>query len=139
MAKIIKEIIMLLLVCLVALLLLAVVFYEFIPTRKNVSEVSSYKDTAKISELLSDDIDKNVILTYEEGEYEVTSSDLKNYEVAEKYVPGKANPFAPPESTTKVKGSADSNKSSDTGKGSNTDKTKKDSNSSEYIKDKGTK
>ena len=137
MLRAIKEIIILLLICLVALLLLAVVFYEYIPARKNVTEISSYSDTSKISELLADDIDeksKDVLLTYEEGEYEVTSSDLKNYQATEKYVPGKANPFAPAEKRT--------TKSDPNSISTDTNTTKSDDSSnttSTYIKDKGTK
>lgn len=92
MAKVIKEIIILLLICLVIMLLLAICFYEFIPSRKVVAEVTEYAPQEEIEELLSDDIDSEkdeVVLTYE-----VTSSDLNNYEITNEYVPGRINPFA---------------------------------------------
>ena len=91
MAKIIKEIIIMLLTCLAGMLLFAVVFYEYIPNRKIVPEVAKYKASERIRELKSDDIDKRnetIIKTFE-----VTSSDLTNYKIANDYVPGKSNPF----------------------------------------------
>lgn len=91
MAKIIKEIIIMLLVCLAGMLLFAVVLYEYIPNRKEVPEIAQYNPSEKIKELKADDIDKKnetIIKTFE-----VTSSDLANYKVANDYVAGKSNPF----------------------------------------------
>lgn len=167
MLKAIKEIIIMLLVCLVALLLLAVVFYEYIPARKIVAEVTTYNATDTVAQLLTDDIDKkdnSVVLTFEEGEYEVTTKDLKNYEATDKYVPGKSNPFAEVKgeeddddsNTTSTSGnSTNSNSSTSTNTNTNSSaNTSKNTNSStkntnsttntnktddEYIKDKGTK
>ena len=42
MSKIIKEIIIMLLVCLVGMLLFSVIFYEYIPNRKIIPEVTQY-------------------------------------------------------------------------------------------------
>ncbi len=91
MAKVIKEIIIMLLICLVGMLLFAVILYEYIPNRKVVPEVAMYNASEKIKELKADDIDKKnetIIKTFQ-----VTSSDLTNYKVANDYVPGKSNPF----------------------------------------------
>lgn len=92
MAKIIKEIIIILLICLISMLAIAVVLYDYIPNRKVVAEVSTYTTSQEIETQLEDDIDsedKEVVLTYE-----VTSKDLSSYEISNEYVPGKANPFA---------------------------------------------
>ena len=92
MSKVIKEIIIMLLVCLVVMLLFAVIFYEYIPNRKIVPEVAEYKASEKVKELLADDVDKRndtIVKTFE-----VTSADLNNYKITNEYVPGKANPFA---------------------------------------------
>lgn len=92
MAKIIKEIIIMLLICLISMLVLAVVLYDYIPNRKVVAEVSTYTTSKEVEAQLADNIDseKNeVVLTYE-----VTSKDLNSYEVKNEYIPGKANPFA---------------------------------------------
>lgn len=91
MAKIIKEIIIMLLVCLAGMLLFAVILYEYIPNRKVVPEVSLYSAPEQIKEMKADDIDKRneqIIKTFE-----VTSSDLTNYKITNDYVAGKSNPF----------------------------------------------
>ena len=56
--KIIKEIIIMLLTCLAGLLLFAVIFYEYIPSRKVVPEIAQYSASDNIKELIADDIDK---------------------------------------------------------------------------------
>lgn len=132
MAKVIKEIIIMLLICLVGMLLFAVVFYEFIPSRKSVAEVTKYVATDEVQQMLADDIDEEnqqVIKTYE-----VTSSDLNNYEFKNEYVPGKANPFEYlPEN---VEGQATTN-NSNTIDQSNTNNT--NTNNDSFIRDEGTK
>lgn len=94
MTKIIKEIFIMLLVCLVGILLFAVALYNFIPNRKVVPEIKTYSATEKIEEMKADDVDKEdkqVVLTYK-----VTSSDLNTYKATKSYVPGKENPFSAP-------------------------------------------
>ena len=121
MAKAIKEIIIMLLICLVTMLILAIVLYKYIPNRKVVPEVVTYTATEDVQDLLNDNIDTksdsdNVILTYE-----VTSSDLKNYQSTNTYVPGKSNPFAAVDSSTTVAGtSTSSNGNSNSGSNENT-------------------
>ena len=93
MTKIIKEIIIMLLTCLAGMLLFAVIFYEYIPNRKVTPEIAQYNASEKIKELKADDIDKRnetIIKTFE-----VTSSDLTNYKIANDYVAGNSNPFGP--------------------------------------------
>ena len=143
MLKIIKEIIIMLLVCLVAILLLAVLFYEYIPARKVVAEVTTYTASDTVSELLADDIDKkdvDVIL--------VTSSDLNNYEATNNYVPGKANPFAAvsTEETNEGTDKTDDNSSTNKDDKDNEDTDNEDSKTTDnsdketsYINDKGMK
>ena len=121
MAKAIKEIIIMLLICLVTMLILAIVLYKYIPNRKVVPEVVTYTATEDVQDLLNDNIDTksdsdNVILTYE-----LTSSDLKNYQSTNTYVPGKSNPFAAVDSSTTVAGTrTSSNGNSNSGSNENT-------------------
>ena len=94
MAKTIKEIIIMLLVCLVTMLVLAIALYQYIPNRKAVPEITTYVASEDVQDLLEDDIDQRsddeqVILTYE-----VTANDLNNYQSTNDYIPGKSNPFA---------------------------------------------
>ena len=130
MTKIIKELIIMLLVCLAGMLLFAVVFYEYIPNRKIVPEVAKYEAPEQVKEMLADPVDQqesNKVVTT----YSVTASDLTNYKATKDYVPGKSNPFASvaqdPEtgSTTKKSGN-DTNtgtKSTEKTPGSSTSET----------------
>ena len=113
MAKVIKEIIIMLLVCLITMLILAIGLYKYIPNRKAVPEVVTYTASEDVKDLLEDNIDKksdsdDVILTYE-----VTASDLTGYQSINTYVPGKSNPFAAASSSTSNDG--DNNSSSNNG------------------------
>ncbi len=108
MAKIIKEIIIMLLVCLITMLILAIGLYKYIPNRKAVPEVVTYTASEDVKDLLEDNIDKksdsdDVILTYE-----VTASDLTGYQSINTYVPGKSNPFAAASSSTSNDGNNNS-------------------------------
>ena len=113
MAKVIKEIIIMLVICLLTMLVLAIALYRYIPNRKAVPEVVTYTASEDVQDLLEDNIDTksdqdNVILTYE-----VTASDLSGYQSANTYVPGKSNPFAPASSSVSTDGGSDSNNSGD--------------------------
>ena len=91
MSKIIKEIIIMLLICLITMLIFAILLYDYVPNRKVVAEVTQYTTSPETQNLLADNIDSGeneVVLTYE-----VTSKDLSSYEISNEYVPGKANPF----------------------------------------------
>ena len=126
MSKIIKEIIILLLVCLVGMLLFSVIFYEYIPNRKIVPEVTQYSASDKIKEQMADDIDKKddqIVKTFE-----VTSSDLNNFKVTKDYVAGKANPFAA------VASDAESNATTSKSSSNNNSSSSSSSNSSSGSK-----
>lgn len=135
MGKIIKEIIIMLLICLVGILLFAVIFYQYIPNRKIVAEVAEYKASDEVEQLLQDNVDQDdneVVLTYS-----VTSSDLSNYEATNNYNPGKANPFSPATTTSTGSGN-DSSNSSNSAKDSTNSGGSNNSDSS-YISESGTK
>ena len=81
MTKVIKEIIIMLLVCLVAMLVLAIALYQYIPGKKVVPVISKYQASEQVQDLLEDNIDQKndkdrVILTYE-----VTKGELSEYQV----------------------------------------------------------
>ena len=96
--KVIKEIIIMLLLCLAIILILGVLLYEYVPSNKIVPDEVSYTTPASVQEELSksEDVENDeVILTYN-----VDSTDLDNYERINTYVPGKPNPFSPYTETT---------------------------------------
>lgn len=136
MTKAIKEIIIMLLISLLTMLLLAIVLYKYVPNRKVVPEIVTYKASEDVQDLLEDNIDtkkdsEEVILTYE-----VTSKDLDNYQKINEYVPGKTNPFA--EASTSVTGTvSDEDKSKIEMNGTRTETSSSQNES--YFKDTGTK
>ncbi len=128
MAKTIKEIIIMLLVCLVAMLVLAIVLYKYIPSKKIVPEVSKYEASEQIQDQLEDNIDSK-----SEGEdkvlatYEVTKSDLSGYQKTNDYIPGKANPFADVSKTiTEDINNTSNNNSNSTSSGNSSNNTEKE-------------
>ena len=94
MAKnIIKEIIIVLLLCLAIILILGVLLYEYVPSNKIIPNAVSYTTPEAVQKELSksEDVENDqIILTYS-----VDSTDLDNYERINTYVPGKAKTFSP--------------------------------------------
>ena len=93
MAKIfIKEMIIMLLICLASILILGVLLYEYVPSNKMIPDAVSYTTPEKVQLELNKgkDVENDeIILTYS-----VDSTDLNNNKRINTYVPGKANPFA---------------------------------------------
>lgn len=93
MAKsIIKELIIVLLLCLAIILVLGILLYEYVPITKTIPNEVSYTTPENVKQelLTSSDVDDSqIIMTYE-----IDSDDLSNYRRVQDYVPGKANPFS---------------------------------------------
>lgn len=93
MAKtIIREIIIILLLCLAIILILGVVLYNYVPTNKLIPQEVSYKQTEEVKKAIEDSVtaqNSQVILTYE-----IDDTDLSNYQKDRDYKPGKVNPFS---------------------------------------------
>ncbi len=145
--SIIKEIIIILLLCLAIIVVLGLLLYDYVPMAKVVPEPVSYTTPEDVKEELvqAGEVDDNqVIMTYE-----VNSSDLNNYEKIKNYNPGKANPFSSYQSQTNENGNAtDGNKTSTTGStkdttnantNSNTTTNNSSSSGGHFFQDKGTK
>ena len=142
MAKnVIKEMVIILLLCLAIILVLGLLLYEYVPTGKIIPEEVSYTTPSEIKEEINkgENVeDEQVILTYS-----VDSTDLRNYERINTYVPGKTNPFSSYD-TSSTQGNNTTNGSQNNGNGSssNTNSGNNNSNSSTggtYLPDKGTK
>ena len=89
---IVKEAIIMLLVCLAILLVLCVLLYNYIPSNKILPAEVSYQASEEIQKELDSAVNgetTEVILSYE-----VTATDLKNYEKSDDYNAGKVNPFS---------------------------------------------
>ena len=88
-----KEIIIILLLCFAIMLVLAVLLYRYIPTNKAIPAEISYTTPQSVKEMLkdTDEVDEDkVLLTYE-----INQTDLYNYQRTNEYKPGKTNPFSP--------------------------------------------
>lgn len=96
--KVIKEMIIILLLCLAIILILGVLLYEYVPSNKIIPDEVSYTTPTEVQEELSkgEDVENDdVILTYS-----IDSTDLDNYERINTYVPGKPNPFSSYDTST---------------------------------------
>lgn len=145
MAKnIVKEIIIILLLILAVILILGVILYEYVPANKIIPEAVSYNTPENVREELasSESIDEQqMIMTYE-----ITASDLKNYQRVNDYKAGKKNPFAA--TSTLTENSSTSNgtqttgnttNSSNSGNTTGSSQTSNEENNTGYFQDKGTK
>ena len=94
MAKsIIKEIFVILLVCVAIALVMAVIFYNYIPTNKIVpAKVTAYERPENIETEISVETDNTFVM--QEHDYTVEDSDLNRYRQTQSYNPGKPDPFA---------------------------------------------
>lgn len=147
--KVIKEIIIMLLLCLAIILILGVLLYEYVPSNKIIPEEVSYTTPEEVKEELSkgENVeDEQVILTYS-----IDATDLNNYERINSYVPGKTNPFSSYDtsstngeennsngSTSGSNSNANSNSSSGSNNSGSSSSSTDDTNTG-YFPDKGTK
>ena len=146
MAKnVIKEILIVLLLCLAIILILGILLYEYAPMSKTVPNPVSYTTPENVQQELANTTsvdDSQIIMTYE-----VDSTDLRNYERINDYQPGKANPFssyeASGENTTtngsSTGGSTSSGSSTSSSNSSGTTNSNTTTSGGEYFQDKGTK
>ena len=90
--SILKEIIIVLLLCLAIILVLGILLYDYVPISKTVPNQVAYTTPEDVKQelLQSGTLDESeVIMTYE-----VNNDDLNNYRRVKDYKPGKANPFS---------------------------------------------
>lgn len=90
---VIKEIIILILLCIAIILALGVIFYEYIPNSKIVPSQIAYSTPDQIVEELEQAItekeSEKIIKTYQ-----INEGDLTTYQSTGNYNKGKVNPFA---------------------------------------------
>lgn len=88
--NIVKEIIIILLLCLAIILLLGIFLYEYVPMNKTVPNTEAYSTPSNVkSELKEENANGDLIQTYE-----INNSDLDDYKRIQNYKPGKADPFS---------------------------------------------
>ena len=89
--SIIKEIIIMLLLCVAILLILGVLFYDYIPSNKVVPSKIAYSTPENIQEEINEEV---IEANKTKITYEVTDADLNIYKQSNSYVPGKRDPFS---------------------------------------------
>ena len=115
MAKnVIKEIIIILLLCLAIILILGILLYEYVPMTKTIPNPVSYTVPEEVETEIQDTSD-DVLLSFNNDSESIDSTELNNYERINNYQPGKANPFSSYEDTTSTSGENTTTGNSSTG------------------------
>lgn len=117
---IIKEIFIMLLLCVAIVLVFGVIFYDYIPTNKAVpNKLEAYVTPENIQE----EIDEEIIeMNKIEVSYEITESDLDLYKQTHSYTPGKRDPFSASTENTNTAGENNTGTGNNSGStGTNTD------------------
>lgn len=89
--SIIKEIFIMLLLCIAIALLLGVLFYEYIPTNRVIPTKEAYITQENVKAEINEQITE---MEKTEISYEITDSDLNLYKQTSSYKPGKRDPFS---------------------------------------------
>lgn len=121
--SVIKEIFIILLLSIAILLILGILFYEYIPINKVVPEKEAYTTPEEVKNEINEAITESEKI---EVTYEVTDADLNIYKQSGSYSEGKVNPFAL-ESTTEENNTNEENGVKDT----NTDNNNNNNNNSD--------
>ena len=139
--KVIKEIIIMLLICLAVIFILGVLVYDYVPSNKMIPNEVIYKTSQDVERELSKEIENDeIILTYS-----IDSTDLDNYERIHTYLPGKPNPFSPyhetstEENITQNENSVEINNNTNSEVSTETNHTTENIGNTEYYPNTGTK
>lgn len=115
--SVIKEIFIILLLSIAILLILGILFYDYIPINRVVPQKEAYSTPDEVK----NEIDEEIAETEKiEVTYEVTDADLNIYRQTGSYTEGKANPFALG-STTDGNNTNEENGANGTGNNNNND------------------
>lgn len=90
---IIREIIITLLMCIVILLILAIVFYDYNPLNKVIPNKIAYSTPNEIQAEISQGNVTSVLDDSFNIVYSIEDADLQKYKKSNRYVPGKEHPF----------------------------------------------
>ena len=91
---VLKEIIIILLLCIAILLILSILFYDYNPLNKIVPNKIAYSTPEEIKNEIEQNEVKDILEDGVNIVYSIDSLDLNIYKKSNSYVPGKANPFA---------------------------------------------
>lgn len=141
MAKsILKELTIVLLLCLAIILVLGILLYEYVPMSKTIPNQVAYTTPEDVKAELqaSDQVDESeIVMTYE-----INSDDLNNYKKIQDYKPGKANPFSSyqtQESTKNTETGSNANGQTNATTSSSSTNSNTTTSGGSFFQDKGTK
>ena len=106
--SVLKEICIILLLSVAILLILGIIFYEYIPINQTVPTREAYVTSEEVKAEIDEDIKSSEKV---EVTYEITDSDLNIYKQSGSYTEGKANPFS---LEVEAQNSADTNTNTNT-------------------------
>lgn len=139
--SVLKEIFIMLLLCIAIVLILGVIFYNYIPTNKTIpNKLAEYTTPENVKA----EIDEKLSETEkQEISYQIDGADLKLYSQSHAYTTGKTNPFS---ASTKVDENTENtgntgNTENTTNKGNTVDNgmTVDPKSTDTFYKDEGTK
>ena len=123
--NILKEVIIVLILCIAILLILSVMFYDYNPITKVVPNKVAYNTPDDIAEIIQEET-LNTMVETEKRVYTIDGSDLNIYQRSQTYDPSKENPFvsspvsSDSTSTSEVKVNTDGSSSGSTSSASST-------------------
>ena len=117
MAKsIIREIIIMLLLCVAIVLIIGILFYDYIPSNKVIPAKETYETPENVKEEINEQITE---MEKTEISYEITDADLNIYKQSQSYKPGKKDPFALQEEVANTNNSTTTGSTSTSGTDNN--------------------
>lgn len=126
--SVMKEIFIILLLSVAILLILGILFYDYIPINRVIPEREAYVTPDNVLQELSESITETEKV---EVTYEVTDSDLNVYKQTGSYTEGKVNPFALEETNTNTNTESNSDNNNNNGSNSNNNGTNENTNNGE--------
>ena len=127
--SIIKEVCILLLLCVAIVLVLGVIFYDSIPSNKVVpNKLATYQTPENVQTEIDEKISG---MNKVEVSYEITNADLSLYKQTYSYAQGKPDPFSASTSTNTANPNAGTETNTNNNDGNNTTTT--DPNSTQHF------
>ena len=134
--SVIKEIFIILLLCVAIMLILGIILYDYIPINKEIPTAEAYVTSNEVKEEMNENIIQENEVTL--ITYEVTDSDLNVYSQTGSYEEGKANPFAM-ETTTNTNENTNVNTNTNTNVNTNTNTNIDENSTGTFFNDEGIK
>lgn len=133
--SVIKEVFIILLLSIAILLVLGILFYDYIPTNRVVPTKKAYSTPEEVKNEIEEEVTETEKI---EVSYEVTDADLNIYKQTGSYTEGKANPFALESTTNDENGNTNTNDNHKDDNNNNSDTVDKNSTGT-FFNDEGIK